>query len=300
MTNCIHDHGRWGAADQMGAGNLLTPETTLAALAEVERGETLDLSHVIEMEAPRIAPVQLPYVITASATAANGIKRRREQGAKNDAGSNLERIEMTTHVGTHIDALGHFTIGERMYNGHSSADSVGDWGLENLGIEHAPSMITRGVAIDVSGLDGGTHLEAGRAVTRDDVERGLEAVGVELRPGDVFCFHTGWGRHFMTDNELYVSGEPGLDIGAAEWLTGQDVVAIAADNMAVEVLPGTNHPQTMMPVHQHALVEAGVYLIENLASAELVASGHATFCFILLPVKFKGATGCPVRPVALV
>ncbi len=54
-----------------------------------------------------------------------------------------------------------------------------------------------------------------------------------------------------------------------------------------------------MPVHQHALAEAGVYLIENLALDELARDGLRSFCFILLATKFRGATGCPVRPVAL-
>ncbi len=300
MTNCVHDHARWGATDQTGAGNLLTPEVTLAALGAVREGRMYDLSHVIEMGAPRIEPVQLPYIITSSATAAGGIKRRRADGAENDAGATLERIEMTTHVGTHIDALGHFTKGDEMYNGNSALDVVGDWGLEKLGIENAPAMITRGVCVDVSGLDGGDHLEAGRAVTRGDIERALGNADVGLRTGDVICIHTGWGRYFMKDNQRYLSGEPGIEIGAAEWLTAQDVVAIACDNMAIEVLPGTDHPKISMPVHQHALVEAGVYLVENLVTGDLVKNAITTFCFILTPVKFKGATGCPVRPVALV
>lgn len=300
MTNCIHDHSRWGAADQLGAGNLLTPANTLAALGSVQEGRIYDLSHVIEMGAPKIEPVQLPYVITSSATSANGIKRRRAAGAENDAGSNLERIEMTTHVGTHIDALGHFTKGDEMYGGRSALEEVGDWGLENLGIENAPSIITRGVCVDVSGLDGGEYLESGRAVTRDDLERALEKADVGLQPGDVFCVNTGWGRFFMNDNARYVSGEPGIELGAAEWLTSQDVVAICCDNMAIEVLPGTEHPKVSMPVHQHSLVEAGVYLVENLMMDELVRDDVTTFCFILLPTKFKGATGCPVRPVALI
>ncbi len=300
MTNCIHDHARWGAGDQLGAGHLLTAENTLAALGSVRQGRIYDLSHVIEMGAPKIEPVQLPYVITSSATSANGIKRRRELGAENDAGSNLERIEMTTHVGTHIDALGHFTKGDDMYGGRSAQDEVGDWGLENLGIEHAPSIITRGVCLDVSGLDGKEYLEAGRAVTRDDLERALDAAEVGLQPGDVFCVNTGWGRFFMKDNDRYVSGEPGIELGAAEWLTGQDVAAICCDNMAIEVLPGTEHPKISMPVHQHALVEAGVYLVENLVMDELVRDAVTTFCFILLPTKYKGATGCPVRPVAII
>ena len=300
MTNCIHDHARWGEGDQLGAANLLTPENTLAALAGVREGKVYDLSQVIEMGAPRIQPVQSPYVIHSGATAANGIKRRREMGAENAAGSNLERIEMTVHVGTHIDALGHFTKGDLMYGGRSAADEVGDFGLHNLGIEHAPPMITRGVCIDVSGLAGGEFLDAGRAGGRSEVEAALDRAEVELRPGDAVCVHTGWGRFFMADNDRYVAGEPGIDLEAAQWLTGQDILAIACDNMAVEVLPGTDHPKTMMPVHQHALVEAGVYLIENLVTEHLVRDGVATFCFILLPVKFKGATGSPVMPVALI
>lgn len=300
MTNCIHDHSRWGDGDRLGAGHLLTPQTVLSALGSVKEGRIYDLSHVIEMGAPRIEPVQLPYVITSSATAQNGIKRRRAAGAENDAGSNLERIEMTTHVGTHIDALGHFSKGQAMYGGRNTDDEVGDWGLETLGIENAPSFITRGVCVDVSGLDGGDYLEAGRAVTKDDLHRALDEAGVALQPGDVFCVNTGWGRFFMKDNDRYVSGEPGIEIGAAEWLTGQDVAAICCDNMAVEVLPGTEHPKISMPVHQLALVEAGVYLVENLVMDDLVRDSVSTFCFILLPTKYKGATGCPARPVAVI
>ena len=72
MTNCIHDHARWGTGDQLGAANLLTPENTLAALSSVAEGQTNDLSQLIEMGAPRIQPVQSPYVIHSGATAANG------------------------------------------------------------------------------------------------------------------------------------------------------------------------------------------------------------------------------------
>ena len=61
MTNCIHDHARWSAGDQLGAGHLLTAETTLSALGCVKQGKIYDLSHVIEMGAPKIEPVQLPY-----------------------------------------------------------------------------------------------------------------------------------------------------------------------------------------------------------------------------------------------
>lgn len=300
MTNCIHDHGRWGRGDQLGAGHLLTPERTLAAMRRVKEGRIIDLSHTIEIGAPRMAPNQTPYHMQIGPTSRGSIKRRRKMGAKNDAGSNLERMELTTHVGTHIDSLGHFTYGDRMHGGYSAEETVEDFGLANLGIENCPPMITRGIVLDVSRLDGGEFLEPGRAVTRADLEKTLARSGQTIEAGDVVCIQTGWGRYFMKDNDRYVHGEPGIDLEAAKWLTSQDAVAIGADNMALEVLPGTNHPESLMPVHQHCLADAGVYIIENLLLDDIIKSGAASFCFMLSAVKFKGATGCPVRPLAIV
>lgn len=303
MSNCVHDHAEWvspwGASDRIGAANYLTRERRLAALGSVKEGEIIDLGHVIENEAPRIAPNQTPFVMTLSARADNVVKRRAKLGATNEIGTTLERIEMTTHVGTHIDALGHVTVGDRMYNGLSATNVLDDFGLTELGIENLPPIITRGVLLDVAKLDGGTHLEAGRALSVDELIQAEAAAGVSIGEGDVVCIHTGWGHLFMQDNARYVSGEPGIDVDAAAWLTSKGVVAIGADNMAVEVIPNPRHPELVLPVHQHALVENGVYLIENLKLDELSAASRYEFCFILLATKLRGATGCPVRPIAM-
>lgn len=300
MSRTVHDHNHWGAGDQLGAGNYLTAEKRLEALALVRNGQLFDLSHIIEYGAPRYEPVQTPYLLLGAPNWQGGLRRRRQAGATNDAGSNLERIEMTTHVGTHIDALGHFTIGSEMYGGNDANEVSTDFGLLKLGIEHAPSIVSRGLLVDVSGLDGGEFLEPGRAIGPDDVEKSLAANTLAIRQGDIVLINTGWGRFFMNDNARYLGGEPGINLAAAKWLTKQGVTAIGADNMAVEVLPGEDAPTVQMPVHQHCLVEAGVYLIENLLLSPLAAAGITEFCFILLPVKFKGATGSPARPIALI
>ena len=174
-TMSVHDHSRWGPTDQIGAGNLLTVEKRLAALQSVREGRVYDVSHEIGAGAPFMAPNQTPFLLSIWASWRDSIKRRRALGATNDAGANVERIEMTAHVGTHIDALGHFSKGDRLYNGLSAADTVTDWGLERLGIEHAPPMITRGVLLDVAGCDGGQHLNPGRVVTPDELARAEEA-----------------------------------------------------------------------------------------------------------------------------
>jgi kynurenine formamidase len=294
-----HSHSQWGANDQLGAGNLLTPAKRLAALGSVRQGQVFDLSHEIAMGAPYMPPNQTPYLMSIFGSWRHTIARRRKLGMTNDAGTNLERIEMTTHVGTHIDALGHFSSGDRLYNGYSAADAVTDWGLEKLGIEQAPPMITRGLLFDVAGSQGDPHMQAGQVVSADDLKRAADHAGFGVESGDIALIRTGWGRFFGNDNARYVAGEPGIDVAAARWLIDQGIVAIGADNMAVEVMPNPERT-LMLPVHQFALAECGVYLIENLALEQLAAARAHAGCFILLATKLKGATGAPVRPVVLV
>ncbi len=127
-----------------------------------------------------------------------------------------------------------------------------------------------------------------------------DAAQVAIEAGDIVLIRTGWGRFFGVDNARYLQGEPRIDVPAARWLTQRDVVAIGCDNMAVEVLPNPDRG-IAMPGHQHVLVEGEVHLIENASrSMNWRATGSASFCFILLAARFKGATGYPVRPIALV
>lgn len=222
----------------------------------------------------------------------------RRHGVVNDPGVNVEVVNMTFHVGTHIDALGHFACGACMHGGRETDLIVGDLGSRDLDAAQIPAMIRRGVLIDVSGLDGGTHLKGGRAVTADDLRAELARSHVELLAGDVVVLRTGWGRFYSDRKSDYEITNPGITLDAARFLTDSMVLAIGADTMAVEVVPPQD-PTIMMPVHIHALVECGVYLIENLALDELAATGVRVFTFVLLPIKFKGATASPVRPMAI-
>ena len=130
MSGLIHDHAKWGPTDQIGAGNLLTAQTRLAALALIKQARVYDVSHEIHMGAPFMAPNQTPYLMSIWAS----WQRHHQAPAKpwvprNDAGTNLERIEMTTHVGTHIDALGHFSTGDSCTTATARPTSspTGDW-----------------------------------------------------------------------------------------------------------------------------------------------------------------------------
>lgn len=290
-----HCHSHWDFCKEKGAGLHLTPAKTLAALALVEEGHIFDISHDIYYGAPCMGPNQTPFLLSIFANWRDTIRRRRKAGHKNDVGTNLERVEMTMHVGTHVDALGHVSTGDRMFGGVKAEDEVTCWGLETLGAEHIPPMVTRGLLFDVGGAEG---LEAGQVVTVDDLKRAADLGQFRVEPGDVAMIRTGWGRYYEADNARYLKGEPGIDTPAAAWLIEQGVVAIGADNMAVEVLPNPD-PETLMPVHQLALVEHGVYLIENLKLEAAARDKLYVSCFAMLSPKVRGATGAPVRPVLM-
>lgn len=290
----------FGDNDQIGAMNHVTPAMLARLFQGVRQGRVFDLGHVLEMGAPRIEPFQSPYVINLWTTPERCRKLLREHmNATNEAGVLLERVEMTMHVGTHIDALGHFTIGDEMFNGFSAEESVGDWGLNRLGMEQAPPIITRAVIIDVAGYKGVDYLEGGTVITPADMEGALRRQGSSIQTGDSVLLHTGWSRFFMVDNAKYVATEPGIGDAGARWLTAQKVASVGSDTMAVEVTP-MEKPNMVFPVHQHLLVEAGTYIIENLRLNEPLAAGVYEFLFILLPVKYKGATASPVRPVGVI
>lgn len=258
----------------------------------------IDLSHIISPKSPHIKGAQPPYQMTLWTTADRTASVLRRNGVVNEPGVNVELVNMTFHVGTHIDALGHFSCGDCMYGGRKADLVVGDLGLRDLDAAQIPAVFRRGVLIDVSGLDGGEHLEGGRPVTAADLQGVLEKEGLKLEAGDVIAIRTGWGRFYSERPSYYAATTPGITLCAARFLTASGAFAIGADTMSVEVVPAED-PTIVMPVHIHTLVECGVYLIENLALDELALAKERIFTFVMLPIKFKGATASPVRPLAV-
>ena len=117
----------------------------------------------------------------------------------------------------------------------------------------------------------------------------------DIRPGDVVLIRTGWARYFA-DPKKFISEVrgPGPGIDGARWLSSQGVFAAGSDTVAFERVPDPS-----MPVHVHLLVESGIHIVECLNLDELAAAGIAEFLFVALPLKIRGATGSPVRPVAI-
>ena len=203
------------------------------------------------------------------------------------------------HTGTHIDALCHQADALTLCGGVPVSEVQSPRGFTEHGVEKIPPIVAPGVLLDVVALEEVEALGPGHVVTAGDLAACCERQGVEVSPGTVALVRTGNGRNW-DDEERYLAG-PGMDAGASRWLADRGVISVGADNMAWDV-QGLRDPELgcLMPGHLILLARRGVYIIENLALEELAASGHHRFDFVCLPLKLVGATGSPVRPVALV
>lgn len=227
------------------------------------------------------------------------LHRRHEAGLGEARTSASGLIVTAEHSGTHIDALCHQAEDGRLCDGtRVDATIQGPTGVTHLDAASIEPLRARGVLLDVPALldDGAT---VPTLIGSDLLQRALEAQGLELRPGDAVLVRTGNGAHFH-ERARYEAG-PGIAGEASAWLAAQAPLVVGSDTMAWD-LPGHRDPQLdcTLPGHVHLICRAGVHIVENLALEELAADGVGEFAFLCLPLKMRGATGSPVRPVALV
>jgi len=286
---------RYGPDDELGSGNELTPERTLAALKLPTEGRIVELAQLLTSDVPAYPPRSWKQLILG-----HGMLEGKRLGiGTNDMSYFEEHVEATYHIGCHLDGLGHVGIGNRFYNGIEYADMYSATELGKLGIHNVKPWVTRGVVLNIAKLEGVDQLKEGFVVTPDHLEAAEKAQGVTVQAGDVVLLHTGWASLWEADIHRYEEGEPGCGWDAAHWLTERRVSLVGADNWAFEVIPGED-PTRPFRVHQHLLAEMGTHILENIKTQELVDTGRTEFLFILTVQKTKGSTGAMASPVAVV
>lgn len=201
------------------------------------------------------------------------------------------------HTGTHIDALGHIAVDMRV---HGVGD-ISPWqdftGLTKGGIDQVAPIFCPGHLLDIAGLEGVECLDSGHAVDAAALEAAAQKCGAEPGPGDAVLIRTGWIQKF-SDPSKYIAhqeGSPGLVESGARWLADRGVKYVGGDTIALEKTPSPG-----LPVHGILLVENGIHIMEVLNLEELAADRAAGFLFIALPLKIRGGTGSPIRPIAVV
>ncbi|MGA9872324.1 MAG: cyclase family protein [Rhodococcus sp. (in: high G+C Gram-positive bacteria)] len=290
---------RYGADDELGTGNELTPERTLAALQLVKEGRILELARVLDFRSPTWSP---PGKEGArwyrQVVAAHGQMDSMTLGPKNDFNYMEEHVSQIYHIGTHMDGFGHIGIGGRYYNGVHYKDFYAPAGLNKFGIHNVKPWVTRGVLLNIAAVEGVEMLTEGFNITPEHLERACELQNVEVGHGDAVILHTGYGALWMVDNDRYNNNEPGIGWDGAHWLTDRRVSLVGTDTWAVEVLPSEVDGAPFL-VHQHMLAETGTHLVENMKTEELVETGRSEFLFIMSPVKTRGSTSSMVNPLVV-
>ncbi|MDZ7827340.1 MAG: cyclase family protein [Gammaproteobacteria bacterium] len=221
----------------------------------------------------------------------------RPMGA-NRATGNDDLLRTWMGIGSQIDGLGHMGTEHRYYNGLKAEDFVRARGLEKLGTHAIPPIVTRGVLLDMTAHYDADPVPAGTAFGPEAIEAAARAQGVTLEEADVVLFHTGWQALAETDVERFMTGEPGLGVAGARHLAEIGVVAVGADTWAVEALPHED-PEQVFPVHVELLARNGIYILENMNTAELAADEGWTFLFVLGQPRFEGAVQAVINPVAI-
>jgi len=228
--------------------------------------------------------------------------RRHGDAIRADGGSAANDLLMTgTHVGTHIDALGHVSHCGELYGGVSADEAQRSGRLASHGVEEIQPMIGRGILLDVPAMLDIECCDPGYEITPADLDRCVELQGTEPEPGDVILLRSGWGL-LWSDGDAFIgadSGVPGVGEAGARWLAERTPLAVGADTIAFECLKaGAGH--ALLPAHRVLLVDAGINIIETMHLDELAADSIHEFVFVLIPLPLVGATGSPVRPLAIV
>jgi kynurenine formamidase len=282
---------KWGPDDEIGAANYMKPELVVKAAQLVKTGKTYALGIPVDSKTPAYPPRTFKVTIVQPGQA--GIPGL----GPSKTTYNDDILETWVGIGSQLDGLGHIGVEHIYYNGNKLADFADPTGLKKLGIEKVPPMVTRGVLLDMAAYYNTDVVKEGTAFNVKEIEEVAKKQGVEIRQGDVVIFHTGWISLIGKDDKRYSTGEPGLGIEGAKYLTGKGVVAIGADSWALEVIPFES--KNVFEVHQILLPMNGTYILENMDTAELAKDKAYEFLFVLGQPRFRGGVQSMINPIAI-
>ena len=287
-------NAQWGAGDQAGASNWITPAKVVAATALVKTGRVLELGNVYERGMPLIGSRSYNIFIPSFPTAG-------PFGPDNIVFNDEYVAAEIGQVGTQFDGPGH--VGQKMkladgtetivfYNGATTEDMRDPYGLKRNGVENVKAILTRGIYIDLAASKGVATLPEKYVISVADVRAALAKQGMkesDIEPGDALLFNLGWWRHWP--KPIVTSGSPAY-AGAelVQWMIARKPSMIGSDaNM--------DGPEAW--VHSNLTMKNGIFNLELMNFAALEHEQSYRFMFVFTPLRLKGATGSPGRPIAI-
>jgi len=206
------------------------------------------------------------------------------------------------HGAPTIDAIGHIGRDLKL---HGGVDAVAATSTPaGIGIDSFPAdlMVNRVVLLDVARQMASGRpdpLPPGFEITGAHLEQTSKAQGVEVRKGDSVMIRTGWGQYFAKDNGKYLGEQsPGPGRDGARWIIDKGVRLAGDDTATFEKRPAA-YGKELFSVHMMLLADSGIYIVEN-ANLEPLADAKAYVALLILtPLRIQGASGSPLRAIAL-
>lgn len=292
----------WGPKDEIGRLNLITEQSRAAIMARVSGSQAYDLAveYFVGMPSWQAAG-DPPYQMWMTHTPHGNVIADPMQ-----VGEPMNRhvsytgsaVSMYAHMGTHIDALNHFGLDGKIWNGFRADQHLGDRGWNVTGAEKLPPIVARGVLIDVAAAKGVDMLADNYRVTRADLQQALKAQQVSLEKGDVVLIRTGRMRDYEKA-QAYMANPPGMSLDAAKFLVEEGgAMVVGADNLSFETFP-SEVEGNYLPLHTYLLAMQGAPILELVNLEGLSRDRVYQFAFIGASLKLRGADAAPIRPIAL-
>lgn len=297
--------GRWGADDELGCLNYVTPDRVVAAARCVRKGKVFSLAIPFDYRGPqRGGGRRFNPILTMLADGSDVVAQ--QQPFPNGVGFSDDAVHMPLQCATQWDALSHVFDREKMWNGYSAAE-VTSGGARKNGIEKTRDrMVGRGVLLDVARFKGVDSLDPGYAITEADLDGCIAKQGESSRvgPGDFLLVRTGMMGHCKQHGwGTYAGGDaPGLSFYAADWLHRSEIAAIITDTWGMEVRPN-EFAHSFQPLHQVVIPNMGLTIGEiwdlEALGEDCAADGVYEFMLVAPPLPITGAVGSPVNPQAI-
>lgn len=295
--------GRWGADDELGTLNLITPKVRNRASREVTKGISISLGR-------SIAPQSAVAEGTLSGRPA-AVTQKMLSGPPERPSGSTDSLTIAAHgyTITHMDALGHHFFNGLMYNGFPAEKYVsmsGGLARGNVAVA-SQGVFTRGVLVDIPALKGKPWLEPGTPIFVEDIEAWERKAGVRIREGDAVFIRTGrWDREAAMGPWDIAKSAAGLDASVIPWVRKRGIALLGSESaLSVVPFPATTvitNPDDYLPVHNFALVALGLPLIDNADLSQLAKAARQynryTFLFTVAPIRVTTGTGVPVNPIA--
>jgi kynurenine formamidase len=300
IFRAVSNWGRWGAEDERGTLNYLTPERTAAAAKLVKDGRTVSCARNFPVQPGPENPTPALHhiVVGGDDPCTHGIPGMEVS---------LDFIGIAYHglASSHIDALCHVFVDGKMYNGFPATDVRSTGARRNSIMSAREGLVGRGVLLDVPRLRGMAYVDPAKPVTPAELDAAEKTQGVRVEEGDILLVMVGrdaWRAH-NTPNPGEGPPLAGLSEDCIPWLFERRISVLGSDAVHDPTPSPAPIEDFPIPVHMCGLVSMGLHLLDNLSFVDLAkacaAAGRWEFLFTIAPLRVERGTGSPVNPIAI-